>query len=227
MILKGKIMLLQIIFSSTFFVTVKANGRILYNSPKFHSVASESDDNILYYFTCTMFNLPDGGFLQFHVNQRSIDTLRFYNNTCYNRFSKCSADTCSCSYDNFTFRWYYSAKKTNNLNRFEVEMILIDKQLGKIQTTLSRTYNKTAIMDMDNDWNLYPNFNELRQETKDIHVADKGNGSSDLTFEICLVVIGLIVGMMIPMSIMRILRLGCFQRKRGLYTETETETMTQ
>lgn len=32
----------------------------------------------------------------------------------------------------------------------------------------------SAIMDMDNDWNLYPNFNELRQETKDIHVADKG-----------------------------------------------------
>lgn len=91
-----------------------------------------------------MFNLPDGGFLQFHVNQRSIDTLRFYNNTCYNSFSKCSADTCSCSYDNFTFRWYYSAKETNNLKRFEVEMILIDKQLGKIQTTLSRTYNKTG-----------------------------------------------------------------------------------
>lgn len=213
-------MLFHGMFLSTLFVSVKANERIFYNIPKFHSVASASNETILYNFTCTMFNLPDGGILQFHVNQRSIDTMRFYNNTCYTSFSKCAADTCSCSYNNFTFRWFYSAIETNILITFEVEMIFIDKQLGKIQTSLSRTYNKTAIMDIDYEWKLYSNIDETRKET-----PTNGNDSSDLTLEICCVVIGLIVGMLITISFMRIMRFGCFQRKGVLYTKSMVETM--
>lgn len=98
----------------------------------------------MYAFTCTMYTLPAGGLLHFYVNQRSTDTMRFYNNSCFNKNSKCTDDICSCSFLDFTFNWRHKASKSNTLNTFEVEMKFSVNNLGKVKTSLRRTYNKTG-----------------------------------------------------------------------------------
>lgn len=70
--------------------------------------------------------------------------MQFYNNTCYNKRSKCIEDICSCSHEDFTFRWWYSGEKTILLNIFEVEILFSVKELGKVKSILKRIYNQTG-----------------------------------------------------------------------------------
>ncbi|CAC5393435.1 unnamed protein product [Mytilus coruscus] len=115
--------------------------------PKFNSAVTASNKTVLYNFTCTMYKLPVGGILQFYLNQRSIDTLRFSNKMCHNKHSKCTSDICSCSYTDYSFTWWHIASASNVLKTFEVDMKFKTNRLGKFKCVLARTYNNTVIMD--------------------------------------------------------------------------------
>lgn len=178
-----------------------------FRSPKFGSKANDSNETLSYEFTCTMYELPAGGFLDFYVNQRSTDTLRFYNNTCYNKFSKCSDDICSCSFKDYTFRWRHNASKANSVNTFVVEMKFIVYKLGKVKSSLARTYNKTAIMDIDSNWHTLgvPNDDVNRKGTS-------RNGLSDtdtLLVYITCFVFGGVMGIVTMLCMVKVKRSGC------------------
>ncbi|XP_071148844.1 uncharacterized protein [Mytilus edulis] len=121
------------------------NERLL--MPKFNSAVTASDKTTLYNFTCTMYKLPVGGILQFYLNQKSIDILRFSNKMCHNKDSKCTSDKCSCSYTDYSFTWWHIGSESNVLKTFEVDMKFKTNRFGKFKCVLARTYNNTVIMD--------------------------------------------------------------------------------
>lgn len=122
-------------------------GNFILSFPKFNSVCSLLNETLLYNFTYTMNTYPIGGILLFYVNHRSVDTFRFYNNTCYNKNSACSGDVCSCSYNEKTFRWWHRANRSNMPKTFELEMKFATFQLGRVKLLSALVYNNTAILE--------------------------------------------------------------------------------
>lgn len=95
-------------------------------------------------FTCELSQRPIGDAILFQVNLTTVDVIRHSNNTCYNRYTECSIDTCFCFYDGVKFQmeYWYDIVNVSSSYYFGVEILLKDPKLKSFVTvTLSRFYN--------------------------------------------------------------------------------------
>ncbi|XP_052080846.1 uncharacterized protein LOC127718814 [Mytilus californianus] len=97
-------------------------------------------------FSCIIFQRPIGNTVNFLVNYTTVDSLRFYNNRCYNKNRACTArtDICGCSYTDNVFTMRYVLEKTGSVyinTTFGVQMILTGNNGKGVQLTLLRVYD--------------------------------------------------------------------------------------
>ncbi|CAC5385524.1 unnamed protein product [Mytilus coruscus] len=97
-------------------------------------------------FSCIIFQRPIGNTVMFLVNYTTVDVLRFYNNTCYNKNRACSGrtDICGCSYTDNVFTMNYVIEQTGSVyinTTFGVQMVLKGNSEKGFQMTLSRVFD--------------------------------------------------------------------------------------
>lgn len=82
----------------------------------------------------------------FLINYKTVDSLRFYNNTCYNKNRACygGTDICGCFYTGNVFTMKYEIENTGSVyvnTMFGVQMILKGNNGNIVQMTLLRIYD--------------------------------------------------------------------------------------
>lgn len=124
----------------TLVVLLYANAGI---NPNFKCRVSMSGFKALFIFSLDISKPPNSNSVMFLVNNTTVDTIRLYNSTCYNKNRACTKDMCECAYTGNVFRMKY-VYKTDTLNistMFGIQMTLKDKNGKGMQMTLRRLFD--------------------------------------------------------------------------------------
>lgn len=124
------------------FILFFADGKL--QIPTLNAEIIEADNLTSLKFECTVFTHPKGS-LHFLVDNKTVDVMRFANNKCYNKSSECTNGSCYCSYEDYSFIWYYTVNKYSIQSTFGVVMkITTAKHAEIIMITISGIYERTG-----------------------------------------------------------------------------------
>lgn len=97
----------------------------------------------LFVFSLNISQRPNRNTVMFLVNNTTVDNIRLYNNTCYNKNRACTNDMCACAYTGNVFKMKYVYKKEAlNINTmFGVQMTIKDRNGKGMQMTFRRLFD--------------------------------------------------------------------------------------
>lgn len=96
-------------------------------------------------FKCTVFQRPVDSLLHFLVNGKSVVVMYFSNERCFNKGTECNKDTCDCSYNDYSFTWFYPVNSSSFGSAFGVvTKIASEKNNEFMKLTLSGIYDKSG-----------------------------------------------------------------------------------
>lgn len=95
----------------------------------------------LFSFTLYSARRPLIDIVEFVVNDRSIDFIRFYNHTCYSKKGECTVTECSCFFKDKYFLLIYKYRASLSCKSYIFGFTFIDEDTPEHKITLSRTYN--------------------------------------------------------------------------------------
>lgn len=103
----------------------------------------------VYLFTFETDFRPIGDDVLFLLNYKTVDVLRIFNKTCYNKDGKCDSFSCLCFFtDNiFRVRYIYNHKLLSSESCvFGIETRYIDKANDRVfKLALSRSFDRTGM----------------------------------------------------------------------------------
>ncbi|CAG2255782.1 unnamed protein product [Mytilus edulis] len=115
--------------------------------PTFDAEVVEINHSTALKFKCTLFKRPVDSLLHFLVNRKSIVVMYFSNEKCFTKGTECKTDICDCSYNDYSFTWFYPVNSSIIGSAFGIVIKIATEENNKLmKLTLSGIYGKSGFI---------------------------------------------------------------------------------